>query len=147
MLYIWYMIKRDILLPYWRWHKCQCITQWFVCKYVLCFTEIMLILGTHVARLWRESHNDSRRWIAVVCPVRSWALQKSPECCESPAAAAPAGLWALVLWRGGWTRGIPSGGHSTGAREGSFSTSDVDSSVEHKRRCLAVCSHCSSPLI
>lgn len=78
----------------------------------------MLILGTHVASLWRESHNDSRRRIAVVCPVRSWALQKSPECRESPAAAAPAGLWALVLWRGGWTRGIPSGGHSTGAREG-----------------------------
>lgn len=84
--------------------------------------EIMLISGTHVERVWRESHNDSRRGIAVVCPVWPWALQEPPERCEPTAPSAAASFWALVVRWGRWPGGLPPGGHSTGEWEGTFTS-------------------------
>lgn len=79
----------------------------------------MLISGTHVgSRVWRDSHNDCSRGIAVVCPIWTWTLQEPSKCLQPTAERAPARVRALVVRWCCWTGGVPAGSQPAGERQG-----------------------------
>lgn len=90
---------------------------WFISLNFL--AEIMLISGTHVgSRVWRDSHDDCSRGIAVVCPIWTWTLQESSTCLQPAAEGAPACIRALVIRWCCWLGGVPAGSQPAGERRG-----------------------------
>lgn len=79
----------------------------------------MLISGTHVgSRVWRDSHDDRSRGIAVVCPVRTRTLQEPSERLQPAAERAPARVRALVVGRCRRFGGVPAGSQPAGEGQG-----------------------------